>query len=80
MRIAVAVGSQLPVSVPLFVGVLCGVCGLLSCCIILVCVVSRRRHQGKYPVHEKEKRHGASGGNLYDEAQFGEYVRLLYVV
>jgi len=39
-------------------------------------MLHRRRHSGRYPVHEKEKLHGASAGvNLYDEPPFGEYVR-----
>jgi hypothetical protein len=52
---------------------------LLTGCVALAYVVRRRRHQGKYPVQEKERLHGANGGSLYDEAQFGEYVRRLVI-
>ena len=75
--IAGAVSRESLVPVSLLVGSICSVVGLLFCCVVLIHVIRRRRHQGKYPVHEKEKRHGANGGNLYEEAQFGEYVRLL---
>ena len=55
----------------------CILCGLLVVVVsvMLACYVNRRRHEGKYGVEEKERRHGASGANLYEEAQFGEYVR-----
>jgi len=60
-----------------------GVGASFTCLLLLLLIVGiviwtlhRRRHSGRYPVHEKEQLHGASAGvNLYDEAPFGEYVR-----
>lgn len=54
---------------------LCSAVALIVAIVLLAFVLRRRRFQGKYAVHENERRHGANGGNLYDEAQFGEYVR-----
>jgi len=55
----------------------------LTCLLLLLLIVfvvtwtlQRRRHSGRYPVHEKERLRGAAAGvNLYDEPPFGEYVR-----
>ena len=60
-----------------------GVGMTLTCLLLLLVIIRlvtwmlhRRRHSGRYPVHEKERLHGASAGvNLYDEPPFGEYVR-----
>ena len=60
-----------------------GVGVTLTCLLLLLVTIGlvtwtlhRRRHSGRYPVHEKERLHGASAGvNLYDEPPFGEYVR-----
>jgi len=60
-----------------------GVGASFTCLLLLLLIgaivtwtLHRRRHSGRYPVHEKEKLHGASAGaNLYDEPPFGEYVR-----
>jgi len=64
-----------------------GVGASFTCLLLLLLITAvvtwalhRRRHSGRYPVHEKEQLHGASAGvNLYDEPPFNEYVRT-YVI
>jgi hypothetical protein len=57
------------------VAICVGLLVLFVVTVLAAVALHRRRHSGRYPVHEKERLHGANGGNLYDEAPFGEYVR-----